>query len=56
MKLIYAAILAAIVFFSGCAPEVRPENMTPDQKRVVYQSVQDEIEYLTNRGDVLYVV
>ncbi len=54
MKLIYAAILAAIVFFSGCAPEVRPENMTPDQKRVVYQSVQDEIEYLTNRGDVLY--
>ncbi len=45
--------ITALLFFTGCGP-VKPENLSPDEKRVIYHSVQDEIEQLTAEGDTLY--
>lgn len=43
----------ALLFLTGCGP-VKPGSLSPDEKRVIYHSVQDEIEQLTAEGDVLY--
>jgi tetratricopeptide (TPR) repeat protein len=53
MRLYLLLSLLGLLVFTGCGP-VKPENLSPDEKRVIYHSVQDEIEQLTAEGDTLY--
>lgn len=53
MRLYLFLAAAALLFFTGCAP-IHPDNLNPEEKRLVYQSVQDEIDTYTAQGDLYY--
>lgn len=46
--------IPALLLFTGCSLGVQPENLSPDEKRLLYHSVQDEIEQLSAEGERLY--
>jgi tetratricopeptide (TPR) repeat protein len=54
MRWYYAIVAASLLLLTGCTPEIRPENLNPEEKRLIYQNVQDDIGYYTVQGEVLY--
>lgn len=54
MKLFHCFILGSALMFSGCGVMFFPSTFTPEQKRSVYNSVQDEIAYRSEQGELHY--
>lgn len=54
MKMVHFFILGSALIFSGCGVMFFPSTFTPEQKRSVYNSVQDEIIYRSEEGELHY--
>lgn len=54
MRWFQPVILVSALMFSGCSLMFFPSTYTPEQKRSVYTSVQDEISYRTEQGELHY--
>ncbi len=54
MKSIFLSALLSLIFFSGCAMGLGSGNLDRDEKKQLYLSVQNEIEHLVQKGDILY--
>ena len=53
MRICLFLAATALLLFTGCGT-VNPDSLSPEEKRVIYHSVQDEIEQLIAEGETFY--